>query len=205
MKYLHLKAVTYICCCVLLVVSCAGTELTRTTVDPAFKGKSVSNILVIAVTNQKDTRRLFEKKFVAQLKAAGIRAVSSMEAIPMPSDLKIEKQTILAAVDQFKNDAVIVTHMVGKEEKDIYTRSSYDGLGFYNNYGRIYNYAHDPGYASSKTNVRLETNLYDVKTEKLIWSGQSKSWDIDARNQVIDEVIQVVIRDLQKNKIIASK
>ena len=205
MKYPHLKAFTYICCCVLLVASCAGTELTRTQVDPAFKGKPVSNILVIAVTNQKDTRRIFEQKFVAQLEAAGIKAVASMDAIPMPSDLKIDKQTILDAVGQFENDAVIVTHMVGKEEKNVYTRSSYEGLGFYNNYGRIYNYAHDPGYSNSKTNVRLETNLYDVKTEKLIWSGQSKSWDIDARNQVIDEVIQVVIRDLQKNKILASK
>jgi hypothetical protein len=204
-KFLHLKAYTYICCCVLLVASCAGTELTRTLVYPAFKGEPVSNILVIAVTNQKDTRRLFEQKFVAQLKAAGIRAVSSMEAIPMPSDLKIEKQTVLAAVRQFENDAVIVTHMAGKEEKEVYTRGSYEGLGFYNNYGRIYNYANDPGYSSSKTNVRLETNLYDIKTEKLIWSGQSKSWDIDTRNQVIDEVIQVVIHDLQKNKIIPSK
>ena len=205
MKYQPITTVTYICCCVLLIASCAGTELTQTQVDPAFKGKPVSNILVIAVTNQKDTRRIFEQKFVAQLEAAGIKAFASMEAIPMPSDLKIDKQAILDAVGQFGNDAVIVTHMVGKEEKNVYTRSSYEGLGFYNNYGRIYNYAHDPGHSTSKTNVRLETNLYDVKTEKLIWSGQSKSWDIDTRNQVIDEVIQVVIRDLQKNKIIASK
>jgi len=201
----HLKAFTYICCCILLAVSCAGTNLTSTQVDPAFKGGPVSNILVIAVTNQKDTRRLVEKKFVAQLKSAGIRAVASVDAIPMPRDLKLKKQAILDAVSQFGNDAVLITHMVGKENKETYTRSSHGGMGYYHDYGRIYSYEHDPGYSSSKTHVRLETNLYDVKTEKRIWTGESKSYDIDNRRQVIDEMIQVVIRDLQKNRIIASK
>jgi hypothetical protein len=69
---------------VFLVVSCAGTELTHKHVHEAYKGKPVSNILVIAITGNEDSRRSFERKFVAQLKAAGIEAISSEEAIPMP-------------------------------------------------------------------------------------------------------------------------
>ena len=191
--------------CAATLFSCGGTELTRTHVDPAFKGKGFSNILVIAVTNQKETRRLFEQEFVAQLTSAGVLASASMDAIPMPSDLKIEKRAIRDVVNRLGNDAVIVTHMVGKEEKDIYTRSSYEGLGFYSNYGRIYDYAHDPGYASTRTTVRLETNLYDVETEKLIWTGQSKTWNADSRTEIIHEVIEAVIRNLQQKNLIMTR
>jgi len=51
----------------------------------------------------------------------------------------------------------------------------------------------------------LETNLYDVKTEKLIWSGQSETFSRDSKDQIIKDVIKAVINDLQKNKLIAPK
>jgi len=51
----------------------------------------------------------------------------------------------------------------------------------------------------------LETNLYDVKTEELIWSGQSKTWSKDSKYQILNDVIKVVIDELQKNKLISPK
>ena len=105
-----------------LMISCAGTELTQQQVDDAYKGKPVSDILVIAITGNEHNRRSFEKKFVARLKSVGVDAISSEEAIPMPADLELKKETILAAVNQYENDAVIITHLIGKEEKDVYTR-----------------------------------------------------------------------------------
>jgi len=187
-----------------LIISCAGTgtELTQKQVDDAYKGKPASNIFVIAITGIEHKRRSFEKKFVAQLKSVGVEAISSEEAIPMPADLKMKKETILNAVDQYKNDAVIITHVIGKEEKDVYTRGGSSHRGFYGFYGSRYS---APGYSSTSTTVRLETNLYDVKTEKLMWSGKSKTWSKDSKDQIMNDVIKAVINNLQKNKLIAPK
>jgi hypothetical protein len=44
----------------------------------------------------------------------------------------------------------------------------------------------------------LRTDLYDVKTEKRIWSGQSETWNPVSNVQVIDEVIELVMDDLTK-------
>ena len=77
--------------------------------------------------------------------------------------------------------------------------------GYFGFYHSRYSYAHDPGYSSTSTTVRLETNLYDVKTEKLIWSGKSKTWSKDSKDQIINDVIKAVIDDLQNNKLIAPK
>ncbi|MDH3957317.1 MAG: hypothetical protein OET81_11535 [Desulfobacteraceae bacterium] len=202
MKKNLVKLSGYLLSFVFLVISCAGTELTQKQIEEAYTGNPVSDILVIAITGNEHNRRSFEKKFVAQLKSVGVDAVSSEEAIPMPANLELKKEMILNAVNQYKNDAVIITHLIGKEEKDVYTRSGSAHRGFYGFYHSRYS---DPGYSSTSTTVRLETNLYDVKTEKLIWSGKSETWSKDSKDKIINDVIKAVIKNLQKNKIITPK
>ena len=188
-----------------LIISCAGTQLTHKQVNEDYKGKPVSDILVIAITGNEDSRRSFERQFVAQLKSVGVEAISSEEAIPMPADLEMKKETILNAVNQFENDAVIITHLIDKEKKESYIRG--ENRGYYGSYHSryTYSYARDPGYSTTSKTIRLETNLYDVKTEKLIWSGQSKTLSKDAKYQIINDVIKVVINELQINKLISPK
>jgi len=205
MKKNSVKRFGYLFAFVFLIISCSGTELTHKQVTEAYQGKPVSDILVIAITGNEDSRRSFEQRFVAQLEAAGVEAIASVDVIPMPADLEMKKETILDAVNQFGNDAVIITHLTGKEEKEVYSRTGPTHIGYYGHYHNRYTYAYTTGYSSTSTTLRLETNLYDVKTEKLIWSGQSKTWNKDSKNQIINDVIKVVINDLQNSKLIAPK
>jgi hypothetical protein len=205
MKQSYVKWVGYLFSFVFLIISCAGTELTHRQINEAYKGKPASDILVIAITGNEDSRRSFERKFVAKLKSVGVEAISSEDAIPMPPDLKLTKEMILNAVNQFENDAVIITHLIDKEEKEVVTRGGQAYRGYYGFYYSRFSYANDPGYSSISKTVRLETNLYDVKTEKLIWSGQSKTWSKDSKYQIINDVIKVVVDELQKNKLISPK
>jgi hypothetical protein len=125
---------------VVLIIACAGTKLPHTWVDEAYRGKPVSNILVIGVTykEKEKVRRSFEDKFVIQLKAAGVEAISSGDAISIPKDLELEKDEVLKAVNKFNNDAVIITHLVGKEEKESYTRPVRLSGGQYGYHGRAH-------------------------------------------------------------------
>lgn len=203
MRQKTIKGFVFVVFFSVLFTSCAGTKLTSTQVDESFRGKPVSNILVIGVTykDKEKVRRSFEDRFVAHFKAAGVGAISSGDAISIPSDLMLKKEEVLKAVNKFNNDAVIITHVAGFEEEEIYTTARRSS-GYYGYYGQIYAYANSSGYSSTNTYYRLETNLYDVKTEKLIWSGKSETLNPDSTMQAIDDVIKVVIKDLQKNKLI---
>ncbi|MBT8368553.1 MAG: DUF4136 domain-containing protein [Deltaproteobacteria bacterium] len=181
-----------------LIISCAGTEITQKQVDDAYRGEPVSNILVIAITGNEHNRRSYENKFVARLKSVGVDAFASEKAIPMPADLKLNKETILDAVHQYENDAVIITQLVGKESEDVYTRGGGGRRGFFF-------YSRDPGYSSTSTTVRLQTNLYDAKTGGLIWSGISKTLSKDSADQIMNDVIKAVVNNWQKNKLITPK
>ena len=82
---------------------------------------------------------------------------------------------------QLENDAVIITHLIDKGKKEVYTRGGSAHRSFYGFYHSRYSDAHSSGYSSTSKTVRLETHLYDIKTEKLMWSVQSKTWSKDSK------------------------
>jgi len=188
-----------------LTLSCGGTQITKSSIDRNRVGKPVSDILVIVVADKPENRATFERKFVEHLQAAGVEAVSSTEAFPMPPDLKLEKDVILKAVAKYETDAVIITFLAGIEEKDTNVNTGRVYQGYYDYYGFAYGYVNDTGFYRGVTTVKLRTNLYDVKTEKLIWSGESKSTDVGSVGQLTNEVIPLVVAELQKNNLIAPK
>ena len=184
----------------LLSISCAGTEteVSQNQVAVAYNGPPVSNILVIAITGNEHNRHSYENKFVTRLNSVGVAAVASEEAIPMPPNLKLQKDTILNAVRQYGNDAVIITQLVGKKTREIRTRDQH-------NIGPFFYYSIHPGYSNESKALRLETNLYDAKNGELIWSGQSNTLSQESFDRIMNDVIKAVIHNWQKNKIIVAR
>jgi hypothetical protein len=189
----------------ILASSCASTKLTHTWVEETNTGKSFSNFLVIGVSDREGVRRSYEEKFVDELKRAGVKAVSSAGAIDIPANQKLENEKILEVVQIYGNDAVVVTHLIGVEKEQVYHPPTISPYGYYGYYNRVYGTVHRPGYYTTQTFVRLETNVYDVKTEKLVWSGQSETWQPGSEKQIIDEVVPAVIRELERNNLIRGK
>jgi hypothetical protein len=182
-------------CLALLMASCEKTRVSGTQVSDSYTGEPVSNILVIAVTGNEHNRRLFENTFVKQLKSVGVEAVASEKIMAMPPNLKIEKEAILAAVQQQNNDAVIISQLISGETKEVETRDGRSFRGFYY-------FSRSTTYSSTSTTLRLKTNLYDVKTQDRIWSVISDSWSQESTDKIISKVIQSVIGSMQKNKLI---
>jgi hypothetical protein len=159
---------------------------------------------VILVADKDETRRFFEDRFVEALKEAGVDAVASADAIPMPPDLELKKDAILQAVKQYDSDAVLITHLADIAYTESRSRANPEEYGFYSYYGILYRYYHNPGHSRTVATVVLETNLFDVQTENLIWSGQTKSMD-RAKVEIINDVIALVVRDLVDKKLLSPK
>ena len=181
---------------------CASTQLTHTWVDKQRQGKPVSSVMVIAVTKEEGVRRSFEDKFVEKFNERGIDAISSADDIQIPPDKKLTKNHILNALQKHKNDAVIITQLKTVEKKQTYVPPRRSVGGYYGYYGNAYSMAVEPGYYRDDTYILLETNLYDVATEKLIWSGTSKTWNPSSTNNLIDGVITAILNDMQKMQLL---
>jgi hypothetical protein len=205
MKYSTKKGGFLAVLCGLLIVSCASTKLTSKFADENRRGKPVSDVLVIAVIDKEALRRTFEGKFVTQLRAAGVQADSSADVISIPPSRELEKDLIVKAVERSGNDSVMIIRLIAVEEKEVYTPPSRPSYGYYGDYRHFYSYAQEPGHYRTNTRVRLETNLYDATSERLIWSGESETLNPDSNKQIIDEVIKLVISDLKKNGLLPTK
>ena len=189
--------------------SCANTKITSVWMDSEKAGTTFNDILIIGIADEEHNRRLFEEQFTNQLKAAGIQSAVSYTLLPQGID--INRDTVSAAIEGKTVDAVIVTHLVAVDEETVY-RPSMDyqpAYGYYNGlysyYPHVHTYVHQPGYYTTHDIVKLETNLYEVATEQLVWSAQSSSFAPESAKEVIDELVNLVIKDLQQKGLIKTK
>ncbi|MBW1787717.1 MAG: hypothetical protein JRK53_14020 [Deltaproteobacteria bacterium] len=188
------------------LISCAGTRLTNVWKDDAYRGRPVSDVLVLGVTHEDVIRRAYENKFVEKLREAGVEAEPSFPLLA--GDYRLKKEEIVAAMDKVGADSVIITHLVRMDEKDVYhppqtymvPRGGYHGY-----YGWAYDYVHRPGYSTVQVKVILDTSLYHAADEKPMWSARSETIDPRSEAQLMNDVIRAVVTDLKAKKLIAPK
>ena len=192
-----------------LLASCSNTKITSVWMDQKKAGTSYNDILVIGIAEEQHNRRLFEEEFTAQLTAAGIESEVSYKMLP--EGTSITRETVSEAIEGKNIDAVIVTHLVAVKEETVYrqnmdyrpTYGYYNGL--YSYYPHVHTYVHNPGYYTTHDVVMLETNLYEVKSEELVWSAQSRSFAPESAKEVIDDLVKLVIKDLKEKGLIKPK
>jgi hypothetical protein len=188
------------------LASCTSTKLTSVWKDNTYQG-NIDTLMVVAVTENTRNRLIFEREFVEEFNNAGIEAIASIDVIP-PEEASNE-DAILAEAQKRGISMIMVTHLIGVDEKSVYhppktrtvSRGGYYGR-FRSYYPRVYEYVHEPGYYTKHKSVNLETNLYQTKTQKLIWSVTSETLDPESVNTVIESLSKVVIKDLRKQKLL---
>jgi hypothetical protein len=157
------------------------------------------------VAKDSDMRNLFEGRFVAELEGRGIKAVQSYKLVTL--EQLPDREQVKAKIKSTGADTVLISRLVDSETIKSYVRggvqtvqtvpTSYYGWGTYYDIVFI-----DYGYTGSTQVAYIETNLYDIKTEKLIWSAYSKTERTEGEQQLINRFIDAMIKKLSSDKII---
>src|SRR5262245_4075812 len=193
------------------LASCAAsTQLTSSWADPAAAGRSYKKIVVVGVTNKAPIRREYEDAFSRELAARGVTATPSYNF--GGPDNKLDKDAAIAKLQEIGADAVLVTRLVDKEQYQTYYPPSYSTVaapspyygGWYGYYSMGYSYMTSPGYVEENQVYRIETILYDVNGDKLIWSGLTETTLIsgDAPDAEIAPMIAALSYDMEKHKVL---
>ena len=164
----------------LALASCApNTQLIHSWADPTAQSHSYKKIVIVGATPQAATRRIYEDSFAAELQSRGITPVPSYTF----DQGKLDKDSAIVALKQIGANAVLVTRLVDKENYQTYYPPSYTTVaaptayygGWYGYYSMGYTYMSSPGYVTTDQLYRIETNLYDVHGDKLVWSGLTET------------------------------
>jgi hypothetical protein len=175
-----------------LLFACVSTKLEKSWADPSFNlnPNPYKKVLVVAPLKDAASQRIAEDKIVKQLKkTVGVQSYTYLTSTE--TDPKILNEKLLK--DGF--DGIILMHLTDVEKSVTYNPgTSYGGWYGYRNY--------TPGYYSEDKTFLVETNMYAVKDDKLMWSGTTSSLNPTSFDKSMDEIITAIKTELQKKGIL---
>ena len=199
--------------CLLVAASCSLTNLNAVWKDPQYQGGKLKNVLVIGGSTNQVIRRIFEDEFTARLKTRGTNALPSYNIFPSAKTL--DKDTIDSKSQDLGVDAILITRVVDTKVKRELTPQPYNvyyrGTYFYdwpNRYSRFYSRSYPGRYYDERSHyseyevVNVETNLYDVQTGKLIWSGMLNTLIGGSNELEITSLVEVIMKSFSENQLI---
>jgi len=195
----------------LVLASCAApTKLTTSWSDPTAANHTYQKIVVVGVTPRAPARRQYEDDFVAELQSRGITGVQSYT---FAGEGQVDKDAAIAKLKEMGADGVIVTRLVDKETVQTYYPPTYSSVptayygGWYGYYSMGYTYMSSPGYVDENKVYRIETNLYDVNNDKLVWSGLTETTlsSGSAPESEIKPFIAAITYDMESKKVLPKK
>lgn len=193
--------------------SSTGTQLSATWTSPDYaKLENVDEVLVVAVSQTEVRRRIFEDSLVSKLQAEGISAYPSSQF--HESVEQMDQEEVEALIKERGIEAVIVTRVLDINRQEVvvppsttYTGYPSYGMPYYGSWYGYYSYGYSaintPGYTYEEVTVSLETNLYDTANGKLIWSGQSDSFNAESTQDVIGPTTDIIVDELIYQKLLS--
>jgi hypothetical protein len=176
-----------------LLFGCVSTKLAKSWADPSFSlnPNPYKKVLVVAPLKDAASQRIAEDKIVKQIKkTTAIQSytyLNTSDTIP-----KILNQKLLK--DGF--DGLILMHLTDVEKSMSYNQGA--------SYGGWYGYRYyTPGYYTEDKTFLVETNMYSIKDDKLLWSGTTSTLNPSSFDKSIDEIITAIKTELQKKGILA--
>lgn len=205
----------------LLAIAACSQTTTSTTItqsyrNPGYEQTVFKKLFVIGVGDTQETRKAFEDDLVAAIKAQGGSATTSWAVLPKAEQLTEEE--IRSAVEAGGFDGLLITRLLSVDNEEEYSPGSsyytaktnyyggggygYRGGGYYGFYGTTFAKMRSPGYFDTSTSIRIETNLYSIAADGLVWNGQSDTIDPKSISDVRTSATAAVAKKLKEEKLI---
>jgi hypothetical protein len=209
----------FIAMSLVFLTSCSsGTAIVSSWKDPETTNANTEfkKILVVALVKNEATRRITENRIAA----IGPKFHSSY-SILNGTTLDLSKEQKLKILKDENYDAVVTMRLVDTVKETSYvpgTNTSiyyggyggmYGGYGAYGGFGGWYGmYSpvyYDPGYYQESTSYLVETNVFSLKSDKLIWTGTTKSSNGSDIGLLVDSIIATVMQEMKKDGFVPKK
>ncbi len=176
-----------------LITACSGTKTTNSWSSQDYSGQ-IKNVYIIGIAKNEFNRMMFENTFNRRLAEEGIKSTQSYP--DLPKDQEADRETIIQNMLSNGSDSVLLTRVIDQRTKATVISgggSSYsyaqrsvssaptfdDRQPYYRDWRNYYSNAYQAIPTSATVTkfvvLTVESVLYDLKTEELIWSSQMET------------------------------
>ncbi len=183
-----------------LLLSCnRSTVITNSWREP---GKHISiaklnKVLVVALFKSKISSRLAEDQMATYL---GDKGVVSYQYL----DSNFNKKNEDAIRNKIRNDGfdgAITMRLIDAEKEKVYNPSNFELYPpYYRNFSGYYyrNFAYysNEGYYTTSKVFTVETSVFSILSDKIIWVGITKTTDPNGVNKMMEEIAHVLYKKM---------
>jgi hypothetical protein len=181
-----------------------GTKLVNSWKDPDVEKFGFHKILVVAIAKDPSMRHDAEERLREII--GKNRTVASQDLFPKV-DPPPDKEQAKVKIAEAGCDGVVIMRAVSSTAKTSVIPGSieYDQIydDFWGYWGQVYTTRWADGYEERDTAVRVETLVYDIPKDKLVWSGVSNTKNPGSVRNLVLGVADAVGKQMKKDKLIA--
>jgi hypothetical protein len=187
--------------------ACNSTSVNDTWTAPDISKISFRKIMVVATFPDGATRRIAEDALKAQVTRA--ECVTSYSLLGSESDLK-ELTKVIGVLKAAGIDGVVVLRPVSDKNEITYIPGTgypppYRTFsGYYNRDYALRSFYYEPGRYATDRVVQIETNIYEVAGDRLIWSGVTTSTNPGNVQNLIKDAADAIREKLVNEKLLPS-
>ncbi len=190
----------------IILVSCTSTKITSSWREPD-KGLEIgklNKVLVVALFRDETSRRKAEDQMAGYLNGKGVVSYNYLKERFDKKNEDALREKIKA--DEF--DGAVTMRLIDIDKEKIYTP---DNTSFYPSYYRnfsgyyfrSYSYFSSPGYYSTTKTYTIETNVYSIREDKIIWSCLTETTNPEGVKKMTEQVAQLVYKKMVKDGFIS--
>jgi len=185
--------------------SCATTTLTNVWKEKDYQSWPFDKIFVLVALQDPSLRRFSEDKIVSLLGLNGIQSVASYTILQNYGIS--DKESIASAIKESETDSFLIMRFIKIEIGDTYASEKKYTIptwyhDWYTYYSRSFGHMQTPKYNDQNFFAVIETNMYYVKTETLIWSARSEILMVACGCEEIGSYIEDIIDKLISDQLI---
>ncbi len=188
----------------LLLTGCASTQFVSTWKEPSAGPGSLTGQKVATFVASQDSaiRRPAEDLLAGEISARGAEGVAGYTLLP--GDQAKDKDKAKAELEKAGFAYVLVLKTVDVEDETNYvpgdtwyTPVYYRTWGGY--WGRTWTGYSTPGYTTTSTVYTVETLVYRLSDEKMIWAGRSETTNPKSLPSFVSDYASAVDDELRKS------
>ncbi len=191
----------------LWLLGCTSTtSVLRSWRDPSYANGSLRKPLIVAIARPK-IRFQLEDELAYGLRSVGVDAIPSHELFP---ERQLTIEMVRERLTTTDRDSMMVTHLVDVKVEKIDVPGDTEAYPLaagdyprYGNWGTYYTYVNgvvsSPGYTYESKKYVLQTNLYSLKDEKLVWTAMTESEEPASLEPAVRSFSEVVVNNLLKS------
>jgi len=175
------------------------TEMAAVWHEPGSAVLNFNRTVAVFATTDEAMRRSVEDELAMKFP----NSVPSYRLVPRAAD--VDKEQILPQMRSAGFDGAIVMRVTNVSERLTYQPGTYWGspYGFGGYWGSAWAYPYNPGYVSTTQIVTVETNIYNLKSDRLVFAARSETSDPSSVGKLIRSVMRHINEELKKSGMMA--